>query len=377
MRRARTIARWLIAVTGSVGVAGGLAMAVANPAQAAVPDHWGFAYVNKPAGPAGITDPAHQAGSWPPGFFVKSAPASAKRVLVTFPRIASKNGVVHVTAVNDGPVWCEALGWGISGPNEVVGVRCYKALGGGTAVAVFSPFTVTYTTSTKGTFPATSAYGYVRWQPGTGISAHFNSTGAPDTVTPGAVGVWTVRLHGLGSPVQRGNVQVTAVNAAGPAKCEIQNWAWGSAGQAFLVRCFNAGATPLKTAWTLSYTNVRAITGTQPKHYAYTFNNKPLLAGPYAPLPAGVNFNSAGATNTITRAGAGLSLVTFPRQATLPNTVLVSPFGAGPGFCNLFTLWATPPGSPPGPVLVRDVGCYTTNGVQKATRSLVTYVAKK
>jgi hypothetical protein len=40
----------------------GFVVALAGPAQAAVPDHWGFAYVDKPSVP-GIPDPAHQANS--------------------------------------------------------------------------------------------------------------------------------------------------------------------------------------------------------------------------------------------------------------------------------------------------------------------------
>lgn len=51
--------------------------------------------------------------------------------------------------------------------------------------------------------------------------------------------------------------------------------------------------------------------------------------------------------------------------------MLVTPFHAGPGFCNLLTLWATA-----GPdVIVRDVACYTAAGALKNLASLVTYTA--
>jgi hypothetical protein len=134
-------------------------------------------------------------------------------------------------------------------------------------------------------------------------------------------------------------------------------------------------ATPLSTGWTLSYQRKRAITGGQPANFAYTVDNKPLLAGPYAPAPPTVNFNSAGAVNTIRSAGAGLRLVQFPGVGVLPNNVLVSGFKVGPGFCNLLTLWATTFGAPN--VLVRDVACYTSTGVLKNQSSLVTYTAAK
>src|SRR5262249_20791343 len=46
-----------------------IAFGVAAPAQAATADRWGFAYVNNPTvPPATVLDPAHQAGTWPPGF---------------------------------------------------------------------------------------------------------------------------------------------------------------------------------------------------------------------------------------------------------------------------------------------------------------------
>ncbi len=368
MKASRIITRRLAAVASVIGVAAGLAATAAGPAQAAVPNKWGFAFVNKPAVP-GIPDPTHQAGSWPAAFKVHSAPGAVGRVLVTFPRIASKGGVVHVTAVNAGPVWCQAEKWGPSGPNEAVVVRCHKAGG----APVFSPFTVLYTTSTKGPFPAGRAYGYVHFQPSAGIVATFNSVGAANMVAPGPVGVWVVRMPGLGSSTWAGNVQVTAVDPSGPAKCEIAGWAAAASGQRFLVRCFNGGSAPLKTGWTLSYQRGRSIFGGQPKMFAYTFNNKPSIPGPYAPTPGPVNFNSLGGTNTVRRAGLGLSLVQFPRVGVLPNTVLVSPFKVGPGFCNLLTLWATSAAS--AQVTVRDVACYNAAGAHATTASFITYTS--
>lgn len=368
MSASRSITGRMAAVASVFAMAAGLAAAAAGPARAAVPDKWGFAYVNKPMVP-GIPDPAHQAGSWPAAFKVHTTPGAVGRVLVTFPRVASKNGVVHVTAVNAGPVWCQAEKWAPSGLNEVVVVRCRKAGG----APVFSPFTVLYTTSTKGPFPAGRAYGYVHFQPAAGIVASFSSVGAVNTVTPVSAGLWTVRMPGLGSSVRAGNVQVTAVNPSLPAKCEIAAWSNTASGQRFAVACFNGGSTPLKTGWTLSYQRGRSIFGGQPKLFAYTVNNNPSIAGPYAPAPAPVNFNSLGGINTIQRAGTGLSLVRFPRVGALPNTVLVSPFKIGPGFCNLLTLWATLPAS--AGVTVRDVACYNSAGAHATSVSLITYTS--
>ncbi len=137
-------------------------------------------------------------------------------------------------------------------------------------------------------------------------------------------------------------MQVTPVNPAVPAKCEVSLWASAKAAQVIRVRCYHPGIAPMNTGWTLSYQRGRAIMGSQPKLFAYTFDNKPAVVGPYAPAPAALNFNSATGVNTIVRSGAGLRLVTFPRVGRLPNTVLVTPFQATPGgFCNLISPWAT------------------------------------
>jgi hypothetical protein len=368
MIKVRNTVRGFAAGLAALLAMAGFVVALAGPAQAAVPDHWGFAYVDKPSVP-GIPDPTHQAGSWPAPFKVHVTPGAVGQVFVRFPQIASKGGVVHVTAVIARPAWCQAQKWGPSGTDEIATVRCFKPGG----APVFVPFVVMFTTSTKGPFPAGRAYGYVHFEPASGIVTQFNSVGAVNMVTPGPVGVWTVTMPGLGTPGPAGNVQVTAVNPAVAAKCEVDAWASSAARQVFQVRCFDGGSTPLKTGWNLTYQRRRAVTGNQPKLFAYTFDNKPLLAGPYAPAPPPVNFNSAGAVNTIQTAGAGLRLVNFPGVGVLPNTVLVSAFHTGPGFCNLNTLWATTAGAPQ--VIVRDVACYTAAGVLKSQPSLITYAS--
>jgi hypothetical protein len=372
MSASRIIPRRLAAFLAVACLAAGLAVSFAGVAQAAVPDRWGFAFVSQPAVP-GTPALAHQAGSWPAPFVVHTTPGVVGQVFVRFPRIASKDGVVHVTAVTDErPIWCQVQKWGPSGADEIVAVRCFQA-SAGPAKPIFVPFTVMYATSSKAAFPAGRGYGYVHFQPGPGVVASFSSAGGTNTVTAGPVGIWIVRMPALGSAVQAGGVQVTAVNS-NPAKCELAGWASAAGGQKFEIRCFNGMSTPLKTGWTLSYQRGRAITGAQPKLFAYTFDNKPLIAGPYAPAPP-VNFNSAGGVNSIRSAGSGLRLATFPHVGALPDNVLVTAFKTGPGFCNLVTVWATT-GAPTKTVLVRDVACYTATGVLKSQASLVTYMSK-
>jgi hypothetical protein len=341
-------------------------VAVAGTAQAAIPDHWGFAFVNNPSVP-GVPVLARQAGSWPSGV-VHVKPGAPGQVFVRFPKIASSGGVVLVTAVTAQPAWCQAQKWGRSGSAEEVAVRCYLAGG----APVFVPFTVLYSQSSAGPVGPGRGYGYVHFSP-PHVVAQFNSAGAVNTVAAVATGVWTVRLPGLGSAAPAGNVQVTAANAAVPAKCEVSHWHSAPGGQVIQVRCYDKVATPMKTGWTLTYQRGRAVTGKQPKRFAYTFDNKPLVPGPYAPAPAAVNFNSAGGVNTVRTAGGGLRLVTIPRAGALPDTVLVTTFGSGGSFCNLQSPWFTSPGT--AMVIVRDVACYTATGALKDTAALVTYTA--
>jgi len=249
-------------------------------------------------------------------------------------------------------------------------VRCYQHTG----APVFVPFVVMFSQSSKAPFPAGRAYGYLRYQPGSGVVTSFNSAGGGNVVAQVATGVWQVTLHGLGSSGPAGNVQVTPVNPTAPAKCEVSLWTSAKPAQSIRVRCYHPGTAPMNTGWTLSYQRGRAIMGTQPKKFAYTFDNKPPVAGPYAPAPPALNFNSASGVNTVVRSGAGLRLVTFPDVGLLPDTVLVTAFQGLPGgFCNLISPWATT--GPPGNVIVRDVGCYTAGGGPANRASLITYAA--
>jgi|CZKT01.1.fsa_nt_gi hypothetical protein len=361
------LTRRLAAGIAAITIGGSLAVAAAGTAQAAIPDHWGFAYVNNPAVP-GVPVLAHQAGSWPAGV-VQVKPGAIGQVFVRFPKIASSGGVVLVTAVTARPAWCQAQKWGPSGLAEEVAVRCFLA--GGTPI--FVPFTVLYSQSSAGPIGPGRAYGYVHFSLPHAVVARFNSAGAVNTVAAVATGVWTVRMPGLGSAAQAGNVQVTAVNAVVPAKCEIGQWHSAPGGQLIQVRCFDKLATPMNTGWTLTYQRGRAVTGKQPKRFAYTFDNKPLVPGPYAPAPAGVNFNSAGGVNNVRTAGGGLRLVTIPRVGALPDTVLVTTSGSGGRFCNLLSPWFTSPAA--AVVTVRDVACYTATGALKNTAALITYTA--
>jgi hypothetical protein len=355
---ARRIAVCLVALLSVAGL-------VAAPAEAAVPDRWGFAFVDVPAG---IVDPARQAGSWPPGPLVTVSPTGLPgETAVKFPLIASTGGVVHVTAATTDAAWCQVRRWGPAGPDLLVYVRCHK-FGG---APVFVPFSIVYGTS-SGPLPAPEAFANVFFD-GANVVSQYNSSGGVNTVTPLAVGIWRVVLNGLPTPSPEGNIQVTAVDPRQPARCKVRRWLFPSIlGQVAEVACHNAVNTPLRTGWTLTYQRQRSIFGgaIPPKNFAYTFDNQPANPGPYAPLPVGINFNSQGSVNTIQAMAPGMRLVRFPLVGATPGNVQITAFGPGPEFCNMFW-W----GLVGNDVYVRVVSCYS--GLARVnTMSHVTYTSE-
>jgi hypothetical protein len=359
----RRIVRGLTAVLTAVGAVCGLVVAGAGLAQAAVPNAWGFALVESPSGPVVAT---HWAESVPSPVPV-AIPGAPGQVTVRFRGIGFfKGGVVHATAVTGQFAWCQAQRWRPLGGAELVTVRCYRKGG----VPAFVPFTVSFAES-SGTLPGGLAYAYL-YDTGAGVATSFNSKGLPNTVTPMGPGVWRARLPGPGPATASGGVQVTAVNAAAPAICDVGGQAGTTTAQIVIVRCYSAGGKPHASGWTLSYQRGRAITGAKPSHFAYTVNNKP-LAGLYVPMPPAVNFNSAGGTNTILSGGSAFALVRFPLVGFLPNTVLVTAFSPVARICNLNTVWATFGGN----TTVRDVVCYQPSGAMAPnTKSFTTYTSK-
>lgn len=338
-------------------------LAVSPQANAAPSNSWGFAYVDAPAG---VPNLSRQAGSWPPGFNVNVSPGGVGETFVRFPQIAGKEGVVHVTAVRNGPVWCQAWKWGPVGPDQVVVVRCF-GFGG---VPTFVPFTVMFAASTD-PLPPTTGFGYVHYEGGV-IVSQYNSTPAVNTVTPVVPGVYKVTLPGLGTPLPAGGLQVTAVNQTAPARCKVGSWSPSAAGQTVEVRCHNAVNTLTDSGFSLTYQRERSIFGgaIPPKYFGYTFDVNPGVVGPYSPTPVGINYNSVGSTNTIQSAGPGLRLIVFNKIGILQDHVQVTAYGSGPEYCNLIAPWSTWSWI----VTVRDVACW--NALTRVdSRSLTTYTS--
>jgi hypothetical protein len=334
---------------------------LAAPAQAAVPDGHGFVLWNGASPVLGST--------WPPATVVTPGGSGLYRII--FPGQAAPGGVVHVTAVNGGPVWCQPLRWGPSGADELVYVRCYRVGVG----PVDTPFSAVFASSSPPD-GLPGRYGYVHVDPAGGIVSQYNSSLAANIVTPSSSpGQYTVRLPGLGTPgAVDGSLQVTAAHPSIGARCSVARWASDPSGQTALVYCFNSSGLPLNTWFTLSYQHERSLFGSvsPPRNFGYLWNMPPPPAPNVGPPPT--NFNSLGGpgVNVAASAGPGLTLVAFRGIAQRPDTVQVTTFAYLGQFCNLQGPW----GYSGTTVIVRNVACYNAGGGRVDTGSFTSYNAE-
>ncbi len=308
-----------------------VALPAAAPAHAAVPDRWGFAFLDNPTPPAGyVPDLTRQWGSWPSPAAnpVKVDQVGVGAYVVHFPLIAGPGGIAHATAVGRTGNWCQIKGWSSAGTGQDVAVNCYKPTG----AADNTLFTVLYTTSSGAPSPAGGSYGYTYSDVNGTVLDQYNSTGAVNLVSHGSTGIWKAWLPGLGLSTAAGNIEVTAVDAIQGARCKVADWAPAASGQTIVVACFDAANAPYDTTWTLSYSLKRAVHGPAfpPKSFGYLWYN--------GGVPAGTNFNSSGATNTL--AGSVPFTVTLPGVAVPSDTAQTTAYGSGPGWCGLALPWA-------------------------------------
>jgi len=328
-------------VTGTITAAG--------PAAAAVPDRFGFvlysggAVVGSGTTPAGTTVGVGGVGQYK----------------ITFVGAAAAGGVVHVTAINQSPHWCQVNGFGPSGADEVVAVSCYR-VGGAPDVTDFSAIF----SSSSGAASTLGAFGYVNSLPSGALVSQYNSAGPGNTVTHITTGQWSVKFPGLSSPGPiDGSLQATAVSPPTvPARCKVANWTSSTGGQVAQVNCYNAGGVLADTQFTLTYQYLRSLYGgaIPPKYYGYLWNQP--VGG-----PASTNYNSVLGAGANTLSAGPLSLVTFPKLAVLPDDIQVTGYGPTSDFCGLNVAW-THIGSD---TVVRDVNCFTNAGAPSASGFLI------
>lgn len=333
--------RWLVAGCAlAVAASGLLAVGASKPAQAAVPNRFGFVLWTG----AGISG----SGTWPSSTTVTTI--STGRYQVVFTGQAAATGTAHVTAINSAPTWCQLNGFNPVGADEALQVSCYK-VGGAPAPSGFSAIF----DSSSGPGSSVGRFGYVYSQPSGSIIGQYNSAGLPNSVVHTATGKWKITFPGLSTPGPiDGSLQSTAVSPQIPARCKVASSSLSGGGQVAQVYCFNASGNPLDTQFTLTYQYQVSLYGpaVPPKYFGYLLNVPPLG-------PASTNFNSilGPGTNTISTSG-GLSLVRFPMLAVLPDDVQVTAAGTGSEFCGLDAPW-THIGSD---TVVRNVNCFDNIG---------------
>lgn len=345
--RVRTWLR-LLAAGLSVGVLAATVVSVGGPAGAAVPDRFGFVLWNGAVVGSGTT---------PAGSTVSVVGTGQYKI--TFAGAAASGGVVHVTAINSAPHWCQVNSFGPSGVDEVVMISCYRVGG----APDFTNFSAIFSSS-SGPASAVGSFGYVHSTPTGALVSQYNSAGWANTVIHTGPGQWDVKFPGLSTPGPiDGSLQATAVSSPTvPARCKVLTWSSSSSGQVAQVRCFNAAGALADTRFTLTYQYQRSLYGgfAPPKYFGYLWN-KPVGG------PPSTNFNSILGPGANTLSPGTLSLVTFPALAMLPDDIQVTAYGPGSDFCGLNFPW-THAGSD---TFVRDVNCFTNAGAPSASGFLV------
>ncbi len=325
-RATRVVAVVMLAAAGAVAP-------FESVAHAATPDAWGFAYLDTATPPSSpcfyVPAPAMQAVSSGLPATACSTGTGTGTYRVTFPGIASNSGVAHVTAVTINDQWCQLAGFGVSGADEYVDVRCYQA-GGTLGPAVF---TVLYSTSSLGPPAGIGYYGYVRSSPSGVMLASYNNTGSANSVInlPQA-GLYMVTLPGMFTGgVPDGNIQVTAENATDPRRCNVAGWNNPQEGeQAITVACFDGQNKPADSGFTLTFQSKRKVYGAVgppvTAHFGYDWV-------PQVDMPA--NFNSSGRFNKITTVSPGQSSMQLPLIGVGRIHVQATAFNNSAAHCTL------------------------------------------
>lgn len=343
-----------------------LALGGTGPAAAAVPDRWGFAYMNVTVPPAAGTliDTTRQWGSWKtfaPAAWATVDPIGLGRYRVHFPFTASSGGVTHVTAVAPDARWCQVFNVSSSGTDQLVDVQCYRHGG----VMDWSRFTVVYSTSSGAPITAGS-YAYVYAHILGGTINSFNSTGLANSVVHLGVGQYRVTLPGVGTGILDGNVQVTAVHPNSPRRCKVGSWAPSGSAYSVIVLCFDGTTSGLADSWfNLTYHRKRAVFGAlnPPVNLAYLW--LPGLGGP-------TDYNSAGGINSVIGSGVGQYFVQFPLVGVRESHVQVTASGNSRDYCNLQEIWQYNGTT----VLVRNVICFDAFGAPAPNNWFVTYSSR-
>jgi hypothetical protein len=230
-------------------------------------------------------------------------------------------GVAHVSAYGKG--YCNVVEWhAVSrtdkrGVGTEINVACFDDAGAPTETGIVLTFSNNRSPGATGT---------LAWlfsdRAGSPRPAYsYNSTGSTNTVSSLGTGVYAVDLPG--ADLSRGTAHVTAY---GPDNgyCNIGNWARRLPGTILEVRCFDRRGVLKDHPFTLSFGANVSLLGTGPTRVTHGF-----LSDGFSWVPrlgeAEHQYNSAGHTNTVIRAGSPLGRPSFVGSYQLFIGSLVPP----------------------------------------------------
>ena len=172
---------------------------------------------------------------------------------VAFPGLGGPGGTVKVTAYGSGGDSCHVAWWSWLGGTAIVTVLCENTAGN----RVDALFTATFHgpnghlgTLTGGprAYVWADSPGSASYTPS--LSYQYNSTGANNTITRSGVGVYQVRLPGLG--LISGHAQVTAYGGSAN-RCKVQSWNSSGAAKLVNIRCFDTAGAPADSTYVLDF----------------------------------------------------------------------------------------------------------------------------
>jgi hypothetical protein len=217
----------------------------------------GYVWANEPTSASYLPSPTYQANS--SGATNRITRSDTGTYQVFLPNLGQSAGHVQVTAYGYGSERCKVTGWGPSGTDQFVGVRCFTTTG----ALADTFFTLTYVRDTNilGNNPVCcTPDGY----PTAYVWAHdptsasyvpsslyqFSDFGARDKVTAGRLGTGYYAVHDSYVTFSEGDVQVTAYGY-GSEYCHVAYW---NPTDGIRVLCYDAAGNPVDTLYDASYT---------------------------------------------------------------------------------------------------------------------------
>jgi hypothetical protein len=296
---------------------------------------WGYVWADSP------TADDYEPASW----YQRNSTGAANRIThlsvgnyqVRFTNLGTwtgNGGTVDVTAYDFTNQHCKVGSWYASGTDLLVNVNCYTTNG----VATDALFTASFVSPTQD--PGDIAY---VWADSPTASSYtpasfyqFNATGASNTISRWATGRYVVTMPGMGTS-PGGHVKVTAYGWDS-ASCGVLDWNSVGTAQEINVMCVDASGSYVDTYFTATFVRGVSVLGVNGGESGYVFGTSPSTES--YPVNNGYGFNSTGATNTITRLGAGEYRVTFPGLTRGGGHVQVTAAGDANRRCKV-TNWGT------------------------------------